>query len=159
MKISALTLVFLFIFLSSCQRVLYTHQQEMDKFRTKNDVIKRFGIPESKETSGEYEQWIFKYGTTSSSSTYSTPYNSNTQIRKNQDGVELNTYSNPRFNYNYTNTSNNYVRFVFKNDYVVSYETRGVDLTVTEPNRTGNWILFLSFVGLLTFAMVMGLSV
>jgi hypothetical protein len=40
-----------------------THKQVMDQFVTKDQIIKKFGLPTSKKNEGEYEEWLYDYGT------------------------------------------------------------------------------------------------
>jgi hypothetical protein len=47
--------------LCSCTKVLYTHEQVVDRYKTKQDVSKTFGIPTEKKMSDNTEQWLYKY--------------------------------------------------------------------------------------------------
>ena len=40
-----------------------THKQVMDQFTTKDQIIKKFGLPTSKKNEGDYEEWLYDYGT------------------------------------------------------------------------------------------------
>jgi len=63
----AFTFIIGCIVLSSCSvrtiQATTTHKQVMDGFKSKDAIIARFGIPTSKKTEGEYEEWYFDYGT------------------------------------------------------------------------------------------------
>lgn len=157
-RLVVFSLLFISLFTTSCYRTLYTHEQEMDKYNTKNSIIERFGIPSKKERSGDYEQWIYDYGTVTSGTSYSSQRSTNTQIRPNQEGIGIRSTTSPSFRNDYSQTNSRYVRFLIKGNRVVSYETYGVDFSVQEPNRTGNIWLGLIFVGTLVFAIIMGIS-
>jgi hypothetical protein len=47
--------------LFSCTKTIYTHQQVLDRYKTKQDVSKTFGIPTEKKTSDNAEQWLYKF--------------------------------------------------------------------------------------------------
>lgn len=55
------------VVLASCSirtiQATTTHKQVMDGFKTRDAIITRFGIPTSKKTEGDYEEWYFDYGT------------------------------------------------------------------------------------------------
>jgi hypothetical protein len=42
-----------------CSKKLYTHQQVMQSFHSKNDVLKRFGNPDIKRMVDSTEVWIY----------------------------------------------------------------------------------------------------
>jgi hypothetical protein len=148
----------------SCTSVVYTHKQVMDEIKTKDQVITKFGLPNSKMTEGEYEQWYYDYGMESrsrTSTTYTKPEINNTV------NVNINTNSNSGINWNPTNqtsvpkfnlgnsygstvttTKNKYVKIIFRGDAVVSWETQAVDFSIKGTNRVGNALL-LGPVGLL----------
>ncbi|HWD89822.1 MAG TPA: hypothetical protein VG367_16940 [Mucilaginibacter sp.] len=39
--------------LFSCTKVLYTHEQVMNRYQSKQDVIGKFGMPAEKKTNGD----------------------------------------------------------------------------------------------------------
>lgn len=159
-KILLLGVVALF----SCTKVVYTHKQVMDDIKTKDQVINKFGLPNSKMTEGEYEQWYYDYGMESrsrTSTTFTKPEINNTV------NVNINTNSNSGINWNQANqatipkfnlgnsygstvttTKNKYVKIIFRGDAVVSWETQAVDFSIRGTDRVGNALL-LGPVGLL----------
>lgn len=55
-----------FMFLSmllffSCTTMLYTHEQVIERYKTKQDVTKRFGAPTEKKTSDTTEEWLYAF--------------------------------------------------------------------------------------------------
>lgn len=57
----------LFLLCSSCSikvvEATTTHKQVMDKYKSKDQIVAKFGLPTSKKTEGEYEEWLYDYGT------------------------------------------------------------------------------------------------
>jgi hypothetical protein len=47
--------------LFSCTKTLYTHQEVMERYHTKSDVIKQFGNPAEKLTGETSEQWLYAF--------------------------------------------------------------------------------------------------
>jgi len=46
----------------SCTKVLYTHEQVMNRYQTKQEVIDKFGIPTEKKTDEDNtEEWLYKF--------------------------------------------------------------------------------------------------
>jgi hypothetical protein len=45
----------------SCTSVLYTHEQVVGRCKTKQDVMKTFGIPTEKKTADTTEEWLYRY--------------------------------------------------------------------------------------------------
>jgi hypothetical protein len=50
--------------LVSCKTVLYTHEQVVDRYKTKPDVARRFGNPNEKMVSDTGEAWLYVYRST-----------------------------------------------------------------------------------------------
>ena len=55
--IAALGVILLFC----CKSVLYTNEQVIDRYKTKQEVTKRFGMPTEKKTGDTTEQWLYAY--------------------------------------------------------------------------------------------------
>ena len=48
--------------LCSCTKVLYTHQQVLNRYQTRQDVISKFGMPTEKKTDEDStEEWLYKF--------------------------------------------------------------------------------------------------
>jgi hypothetical protein len=65
MKTKNLLIVITLLIFSSCTRVLYTHNQVMDRYHTKEEIIARFGLPTEKRQGENIEEWIYDFGTIS----------------------------------------------------------------------------------------------
>jgi hypothetical protein len=50
--------------LFSCRTVLYTHEEVVDRYKTKPDVARRFGNPNEKMVSDTGEAWLYVYRST-----------------------------------------------------------------------------------------------
>jgi hypothetical protein len=65
-KLILITFVSCSLFLTSCttmERVATTtHKQVMDSYKTKDEIIGKFGIPTSKRTDGDFEEWYYLFG-------------------------------------------------------------------------------------------------
>ena len=59
--------------LFGCSRVIYTNDQAMNKYKTKDDVLKQFGPPTEKITDS-LEQWLYRYGKVSKQPSQPTGY-------------------------------------------------------------------------------------
>src|SRR5581483_223444 len=47
--------------LLSCTKTIYTHEEVMSRYVTKNDVTKQFGNPAEKLTGETTEQWLYSF--------------------------------------------------------------------------------------------------
>jgi hypothetical protein len=47
--------------LFSCSKVIYTQQQVLDTYKTKESIIKKFGAPTEKLTGDTTEEWLYSY--------------------------------------------------------------------------------------------------
>ncbi len=47
--------------LFSCTTVIYTHKQVLESYKTKDQVIKRFGQPTESMAGGENEEWLYSF--------------------------------------------------------------------------------------------------
>jgi len=118
-----LLLILMAIFmLPACMVIKYTHEQVMDKkmadFRSKEDIINSFGIPDKKKVEGEREEWIWYYG----------------QERRPADMATLLFGDDIGGTYNMTDK---YLKITFKNDKPYSYETQGLDYSEKEVSLVG----------------------
>lgn len=49
------------LLLLSCTKTVYTHEQVLDSYKTKQEVARKFGRPTEKQTTDSAEQWLYKY--------------------------------------------------------------------------------------------------
>ena len=116
---------------SSCTKTLYTHNDVMNRYKTKADIITKFGLPSEKRSESGLEEWYYNFGT---KTTY--------------------TYSNTQSSLltGNANTSNKFVKFIIKNDSVVNWTTQGVDLKLTEINKKQTTLaIILGTIGSISF--------
>ena len=134
--------LFAVLFLCSCSKKVYTHQQVMQGFHTKNDVAKQFGHPDIIRMIDSTEVWIYNRDTISKpTGPITTVSNTGTDTIK--------TPPKP----------NKSIRFMFdKEGNVVGYKSNGVDLGYTKKISAGTNILRVMGITLI-IAVIIGLDV
>jgi hypothetical protein len=76
--------------LFSCTKVIYTHEQVLNRYQTKQEVINRFGMPtEKRKGEGGIEEWLYKFEKHDSFTNHSVNAVNNTQTA---DVTEFNSY-------------------------------------------------------------------
>jgi hypothetical protein len=140
--------------LSSCYQQVWeatiTHSQVMSGYNSKEMIISKFGLPTAKKSEGEYEEWLYDYGTqiiTDSQSNSAARVNSYGAFGSNSStSFGYNSYNNPTiagstnggYGANaYGNASTNsrqvvkehksYIKFTLKGNSVVKWESNGVN--------------------------------
>jgi hypothetical protein len=142
-----------FLFSSCSYKVLQpvvTHKQVMDGFNTKDKIIAKFGLPISKKSEGEYEEWLYDYGTktVTDAAAVGSSYGGTRSVGAASSGAVSgrNAYGNPYIagggvaatNSNSAATASaksrtvtqdirTYVKFTLKGTSVVTWETNNVD--------------------------------
>jgi len=116
-------LILLSVFsLFGCTKVIYTQQQVLERYKTKQDVTNRFGSPTEKLSGDTTETWLYNYVGRNSVTGYS---NTNTKVN------DFGRY-------------NKYVTFLFdRQGNVIRSESTGMDLSEREsaPGKTIGLIL------------------
>ena len=143
MKKSFIVILIVFVF-TSCTKVLYTHNDYMQRFRTKQDVINSFGLPTEKREEGDILEWVYYFGKTTTGIGYS-----NTNQRSTISSDYSSVYGNSNgLSVARVNESNRYVKFTFdKNNNVISYNSSGVDYTQrVKDKKATTWCIVLSIV-------------
>ena len=108
----------------------------LTKFKTKNDIIDYFNLPDIKKSEGEFEEWYYDLGKTrytsgdGSISSTTTTNSSSTSSKTTWGSVISNGLSKSGssgvFGFNAkTNELSNYVKFVFKDNVIIKREFRG----------------------------------
>lgn len=120
-------LLFAILFtISSCTKILYTHQQYMERFKTKDDVIHGFGIATEKRQENNISEWFYDYGRRTTAVSNGNSYT----------GVSVSGDYNSIYGNSNTNTgmitqiynNENYVKFLFDStNRVINWNTFGVD--------------------------------
>ena len=133
-----LLLIFSLLSVFSCTRVLYTHEQVLDRYKTRNDVQKAFDIPTERLANDTSEQWLYQYD----------------KRVKPHHNIQTATVTN-------FGKYNRYLLFSFdRSGNVVQWYYDGVDLTVRKSNPLGTVGLVAGGVGLviLTYVALGGVS-
>lgn len=144
-------LLFAVIFLAtctSCVTTLFTHKQVMDNAvigKTKDEIIKTFGLPSQKQTEGNYEQWIYDLG--EKTTTLSRPSMSNTNVNINPTSNTANVRTTEFGGRSESETYKKYVKVVLQDDLGIKWDSVDVDYSVTEQNNVGTVFYVLGVVG------------
>ena len=105
--------------LFSCTKVIYTHEQVLNQYMAKPDVLKRFGIPTEKLTKDSTEEWLYRYDGYNTITQHSVEEYHNTQT---VSVTEFNRYKR-------------YLIFTFDlKGNVIRNDFQGVDLTVKKKD-------------------------
>jgi hypothetical protein len=139
-------LLAIMVLLTSCTKTVYSHKDFMEQFRTKDQVVRQFGVPYKKGEDGDYTEYVYDFGHTVVGMGYK---NSNTNASVTDDGNSIygrsntNGYGGVRYD-----ELNRHVRFVFDNrNNVVSYETQGVDFSKKKTAVGRTILLFTLSIG------------
>ena len=127
----------------SCYVTTLTHSEAMDHVlgMTKEEVITGVGLPDAKQVEGEYEQWTYNRG--QSATTYSRPvrtvstasatpgsmdaYGNTNSVNVASSGISYGGGTR-------TQVYDKYVKLLFKDGVVVSWDTQGVDYSEQGPD-------------------------
>ncbi|HTE01205.1 MAG TPA: hypothetical protein VK668_18090 [Mucilaginibacter sp.] len=122
--------------LCSCTKVIYSHRQVMQSFRTKEAVIKQFGLPDEKRETNGVTEWLYNCDSTST-------FASNTKVRINGtynpiiDSINTKSVTVKQFT-----LRSQYVKFAFdKQGNVLDYDSKGVNFAEKEKNTVGTILL------------------
>tara|TARA_B100000902_G_C26873510_1_gene698905 strand:+ start:143 stop:583 length:441 start_codon:yes stop_codon:yes gene_type:complete len=126
-----------------------SHNEVMNTYTTKKDVIRAFGAPTTKENFEGIEIWYYNKGTTTSS--YSSG-NAKTNLNSDYSGINARTNANARTT---TNSYTKYVEFQFENDLVTSWRSKGLNYG-TQSNWLGAYAI--GFLIDLTLTIVIALQ-
>lgn len=135
--IKSVTYTFLLsiLLLTSCTRVVYTHEDFMNAIRTKNDAVSTFGSPTSKSTEGNLEVWTYILGSGTIGFGLANGYGS---------------YANNSVYANYTRE----VTIIFDGDNATRWSSRGVDFKKEETDKSKSTWAILGFVGGTTILLI-----
>ena|ERR1700754_932813 len=126
------------ISLAGCSKQVYTHQQVMQGFHTKADVLKQFGMPDQKKTSEGIEEWTYNKDTPANKTmqpvveTVQKSDTTKSYVPTARDSLKLLKYTQNK----------NYIRFLFDSAGNVSgYKSNGVNLAYTKKDNFGTGFL------------------
>jgi hypothetical protein len=132
----ALCVFFFYVVLvsiSGCTTRVYTHQQVLQSFHTKADVIKRFGVPSEKLEIDSTESWTYSFDTLSTTAKV----------------IHADSIKSPSIDHHTDSLRavlfphhTKYIRFLFdKAGDVTGYKSNGVNLAMTKRDSFGTGLL------------------
>jgi len=150
MKIFIIGFALLFA-LPACKTIVHTHQQVMLSYRTRGDVVKQFGSPDEMAENMGMKIWMYNCDRKPDKALQGR----STTVA--MDSSKIHAPLVAKFT-----RHKRYMQFFFdQQGNVVSYSSRGVDLTQTKKNKTGT-ILLVTGLTLATaaavFVVVVGLT-
>lgn len=136
--ISAITLISAF---TSCTKVLYSHAQVMERYKTKPQVVSTFGLPTEQRSGEGIEEWLYNYGTISTESNVGISGNATTNSLS---VTQFSEYSR-------------FVKFTFdSNGNVLKWQTEGIDNSERVKNTMGTIFAVIGGVALSVLVVVGG---
>jgi hypothetical protein len=135
--------------LFSCTKTIYTAQQNMQRYRTKQDIVNNFGLPAEKRSGEGIEEWLYNYGAVNVATGYR---NTNATVNGDYNSAygNSNTLSVTQFS-----QYNRYIKFTLNDrGNVIKWESQGVDLAVKQK-APGKTIAALSIL----LALTVGLAI
>lgn len=136
------------LFLCSCTKRVYTHQQVMQSFQNKDDVLKRFGNPDQVKEGEGIEEWVYNQDKVSDAGKSIKP---DTIHATNEISDTLKATQPVKYN--------KYIRFIFNPDGTLAgYKSQGVDLSTVKKDSFGIALLKVLGIGAL-IVIVVGVDV
>lgn len=125
--------VTLMLLCSCSKRVVFTHQQVLQSFHTKNDVAKRFGVPDEKKPGEKFEEWTYYRDTLGGLN----KINKGDTLKrvegyKGTDSLRVGKYD----------IHDRYIKFIFDTTGIVEgYKSNGVNLSITKKDNFGKGVV------------------
>ncbi len=141
-SLSGYAFILCLLFLYGCTKKVYTHQQVMQSFHSKDDVLKRFGNPDQVKEGEGIEEWIYNQDKPSVAGVSVKPdtIHATDEVSDTLKAVQPIKYSK-------------YIRFIFNPDGTVAgYKTQGVDMSMTTKDSFG--IAFLKVLGIAALIVI-----
>ena len=115
----------------SCTKHIYTHQQVMQGFHTKDDVLKQFGNPDQVKEGADIEEWTYNRDKAPGPNRTTKP---DTIVATDAVSDTLKASQPVRYS--------KYIQFIFDHDgNVAGYKTQGVDMSRTTQDSFGIGLL------------------
>ena len=115
------------LFLCSCTKKLYTHQQVMQSMHTKDDVLKKLGTPDEVKKGEDIEEWVYNRDTVHKPGK---PKKTDTIFASNAQSDTLKVIQFPRHV--------KYIRFIFdQQGNIAGYKSQGVDFSYVKKESFG----------------------
>ena len=140
--------ILVLLFCCSCTKKVYTHQQVMQGFHTKDDVLKQFGSPDQVKQGADIQEWTYNRENAAEPHKALKP---DTVVATDRASDTLKAYQPDRYS--------KYIRFLFDlRGNVVGYKTQGVDMSTTKTEDFG--ITLLKVLGITALVVIIvGLDV
>lgn len=123
--------------ITSCSKIVYTHEQVMLSYHTKADVVKQFGYPDQKKEAKGITEWVYNCDTTSMFFYSQTKVAVNGRYNGILDSLKT-------ANVNEFTSYSKYIRFVFdETGRVLRYDSHGVDFAERKPNGGGTAMVII----------------
>ncbi|HEY4325476.1 MAG TPA: hypothetical protein VGN20_15880 [Mucilaginibacter sp.] len=123
--------------LTGCTKVVYTHSQVMERYKSKQDVVAEFGLPAEKRSGEGIEEWIYNYGAVSTTTTYGNQNTNNSVNGTASGGVNGNSNTNTAV-VTQVNQYDRYVKFTFDtNGNVLKWGSQGINNEVRKKDTVG----------------------
>ena len=123
----------------SCTKVIYTNEQVLDRYKTKQEIAKKFGAPLEVVKSDTTEEWLYQYDRLS-------PYKHHSLI-ENPDRSTKNVEAFDKYK--------RYVVFYFdKQGKLTKWKCEGVNFSEKKPDTLGTVILVGIGVGVIVLSVI-----
>ena len=123
--------------MNSCSKIVYTNDQVMQSYHTKNDVVKQFGYPDQKKEAKGVSEWVYNCDTTSNFFYSETKVAINGSYNGILDSLKT-------VNVNEFASYAKYIRFTFDDGgRVLKYDSHGVDFAKRKPNGGGTALVII----------------
>lgn len=130
-SLSGCFIFFCCLSLCGCAKKVYTHQQVMQSFHTKGDVLKRFGKPDQIKEDTLLDEWTYNRDGVDR------PVKAGTG-----DTISAAVTTSDTLKTNKIVKYNKYIRFIFDKDgNIAGYKSKGVDLTQVTTDSFGLTVL------------------
>lgn len=123
---------------SSTKTLVVSHEEFMAKFKTTKDVIREFGVPDSKKELNGFEEWLYEKDKVVVRN--KSKSGSNQNLTLGGGAMIKNKYPIGGFNTNSSNVEDetetireekSYIKFIIENNIIVNWDSKGVDFTKT----------------------------
>jgi len=129
---------------SGCSKMLYSHEQVMLSFHTKNDVVRQFGLPDQKREANGVTEWLYNCDTASAFGRSKT----RVAVNGSYNPAAVVSNHNPASVIEFTAYAR-YVKFTFDAEgTVLKWNANGVNFEQRKKNTVGTIFLVVGAVAL-----------
>lgn len=135
--------------ISSCSKIVYTHEQVMLSYRTKEAVIKQFGLPDEKREANGITEWVYDCDSVSSLGSSKTMIAIDGRYNGVTDSLKTKTQNVDRFT-----DYRKYIKFTFDQaGTVLKWDSHGVNFAEKKSNTVGTVLLIVGSTAVLLLAI------